>query len=175
MKQNEKLILIDADVVSHFLVGGYILTLPHIFPYPIRVLDQVYTELERFPNRKREVDNLINLKLIGKMTFPESDVNIKKEFFRLRRDRGAGESACMAVARCRNNILASSNLRDIKDYCEAFKITYLTTMDFLCQALKSGKMSLIQCNEFISAVRAKRGKLPVDRMDHFKCRDVLVQ
>jgi hypothetical protein len=34
-------------------------------------------------------------------------------------------------------------------------------------------MSLIQCNEFILAVRVKRGKSPVERMDFFKCRDVI--
>jgi hypothetical protein len=172
MKQSERIILIDADVVSHFLTGGYILILPKIFPYPIKVLTQVYAELERFPKRKTEVDNLLNLKLIEKMPFPEEDMNIKKEFLRLSRERGIGESACMAVARFRNNILASSNLRDIKTYCEANKIVYLTTMDFLCRALSSGKMSLAQCNDFIKRVKEVRGKLPVDKMEDFKCRQI---
>ncbi len=43
-----KLILLDADVVSHFIYAGEILLLPRIFhPLPIRILDKVYEELEQ--------------------------------------------------------------------------------------------------------------------------------
>ncbi|MDY9919809.1 MAG: hypothetical protein U2P89_13195 [Proteiniphilum sp.] len=47
----------------------------------------------------------------------------------------------MAYCRYRNNVLASSNLKNIVDYCEENKITYFTTMDFLYQAMISKMMS----------------------------------
>ncbi len=78
-KKNERLILIDADVLSHFISGGQITLLPHIFPYPIKILDKVYAEISRMPGRKTEVDNLINFKLIEQIPFPEDNPDIRKE------------------------------------------------------------------------------------------------
>ncbi|MEZ0484599.1 hypothetical protein [Fibrella aquatica] len=146
-----KIILVDADVVSHFVSAGEILMLPSIFPYPVKLLDKVYAELERWHDRKREVDNLINFKLLEVLPFPDDNPEIVKEFFWIRKmlDKGMGESACMAVARHTKDILASSNLKDIKSYCERHKIMYLTTMDFLCHALSTGLFDEGRCNTFI--------------------------
>lgn len=169
-----KIILVDADVVSHFVSAGEILMLPSIFPYPVKLLDKVYAELERWHDRKREVDNLINFKLLEVLPFPDNNPEIVKEFFWIRKmlDKGMGESACMAVARHTKDILASSNLKDIKSYCEMHKITYLTTMDFLCHALSTGLFDESRCNAFIKAVRSKGQKLPVDAMSAYTCRDL---
>ncbi|TAE23853.1 MAG: hypothetical protein EAZ91_21430 [Cytophagales bacterium] len=169
-----KTILVDADVVSHFVSAGEILTLPKIFPYPVKLLDKVYAELERWRERKQAVDNLVNFKLIEVIPFPENNHEIVKEFFRIRTklDKGVGESACMAVARYTRDILASSNLRDIKSYCETHQIVYLTTMDFLCHALTTGLFDETRCDAFIAAVRRKGQKLPVDAMSKFTCRDL---
>ncbi len=49
-----------------------------------------------------------------------------------------GESACMAYCRYTSNIIGSSNLRDIKKYCNNHKIVYLTTIDFLYYAWLRG-------------------------------------
>jgi len=65
MKKTEVIILIDTDVISHFIYAGEIIFLPHIFNNTIYILDKVYAELERFPNRKREVDNIINMNLFS--------------------------------------------------------------------------------------------------------------
>lgn len=171
-----KLILVDADVVSHFIGAGEILFLSKIFPLPIKLLDKVYAELSRWPSRKQEVDNLINFKLLEVIPFPEDNPEIVKEFFYIQNvlDKGVGESACMAVARYTKNILASSNLRDIKHYCDRHKIVYLTTMDFLCYARATGLFDETRCNAFIEAVRSKGQKLPVAKMSAFNCRDLSV-
>ncbi len=71
-----------------------------------------------------------------------------------------------------NNIVASSNLKDIKQYCGLHNIDYLTTMDFLCEALKNGLFDLQRCNSFISAVTAKGSKLPVSKMEEYTCREL---
>ena len=171
MGKSEKIILIDADVVSHFITGGAIIQLPSIFPHKIKVLDKVYAELSRFPKKKIEVDNLINFKLLDIMPFPEENEAIKKEYLHIKKlmFKGDGESACLAVVRNTNDILASSNLRDIASYCKMHSIDYLTTMDFLCQALKKGILSESECDAFITKVKAARSKLPVNRMSEYTC------
>jgi hypothetical protein len=171
VNQNRK-ILIDADVVSHFIRGGEIDILYQIFPFPIHLLDKVYVELSVIRRIKDAVDFQIKEKRFTIMEFPEENEKIKKEYFHIKKVhfKGDGESACLAVVRYNNDILASSNLKDIKRYCELHSIDYLTTMDFLCEALKTGKMDLIRCNNFISKVIIAGSKLPVKQMENYNCR-----
>ena len=173
MKSNEKIILIDADVISHFIYAGEIITLPTIFKTKIYILDKVYAELERFPNRKKEVDNILRFKLFELMDFPEDNLEIKMEYTLLKKGlKGEGESACMAIARFTGDILASSNLKDTAEYCKRHHINYLTTMDFLCRAYKKEIFSLERCNEFIAKVLKSRNRLPVTRMQDYRCREI---
>ena len=175
MAKSKRIILIDADVVSHFITGGQIMLLPSIFPYRIKILDKVYAELARFPNKRKEVQNLLNFNLFEIMPFPEDDIEVRKEYFYLKKMRfkGDGESACLAVVRKSNDILASSNLRDIAPYCDLHDIDYLTTMDFLCHANNTGKLTEEECDEFISKVKAAGSILPVTRISEFNCRSDL--
>lgn len=171
MGKSDKIILIDADVVSHFITGGAITQLPKIFPYKIKVLDKVYAELSRFPKKRAEVENLINFKLIEIMPFPEHDEVIKKEYLHIKKlmFKGDGESACLAVVRKTKDILASSNLKDIANYCKMHSIEYLTTMDFLCEAMRIGILSEVECDLFITRVKAAGSKLPVNKMSEHPC------
>ena len=84
--------------------------------------------------------------------------------------KGDGESACLAVARYNNHILASSNLKDIKTYCDFHNIEYLTTMDFLCEAVSKGIFDNQRCNDFIEMVINAGSKLPVLKMQDWECR-----
>jgi hypothetical protein len=171
-KNKSKIILIDADVVSHFIKAGEIYSINTIFDYEIRVLDKVYNELKDNQSWKTQVDNLVNQGTLVIEPFPESNYEIKKEYFHIKKImlKGEGESACLAYVRYTNNIIASSNLKDIKQYCNLHKIEYLTTMDFLCQALSNGVYDVARCNLFITEVIKKRGKLPVIKMEDYTCR-----
>ncbi|MDO8966361.1 hypothetical protein [Algoriphagus sp.] len=170
-KKTERIILIDADVLSHFILGGQITLLPHIFPYPIKILNKVYAEISRMPGRKTEVDNLLNFKLIGQIPFPEDQPEIKKEYLHIKKlmFKGDGESACLAVVRFSKDILASSNLKDTARYCNLHQITYLTTMDFLCQAVKNGQLSESDCDDFIHRVLKAGSRLPVKKWGEYEC------
>ena len=83
------------------------------------------------------------------------------EYTRLISTLGRGESACMVYCRDNNDVLGSSNLRDIKEYCEKNQITYLTTIDFLYYAYVRKKMTAKECQHFISDVNSKGSRLPV--------------
>ena len=83
-----------------------------------------------------------------------------KEFAMLLRNRGKGESACMAYCKFNHDVLGSSNLKDIKDYCAANNITYLTTYDFLYYAIQREKLSIEEAREFVAIVKSNDSKLP---------------
>jgi predicted nucleic acid-binding protein len=168
-------ILIDADVISHFISAGKLLLLPKIFPdNKILLLDKVYNELSRFQSRKPLIDRMLTKGSFDLLPFPDDNPDIRKEFVHIMKVlfKGEGESACMAVARFNNNIIASSNLKDIRQYCTLHAIDYLATMDFLCTARKRKILSTEECNEFIRKVIKSGSKLPVLDMKHYKCRNL---
>ena len=151
-------IILDADVLLHFAKAERLNMLPEILPeYEHVVLSTVYDEIGSIQN---QLDNQVFfLKNISKETFnPTGEMMI--EYARLLRTFGKGESACMAYCRYTHNVIGSSNLKDIKEYCEKQKITYLTTIDFLYYAMKRGKMSVEECEQFVKDVVAKGSKLP---------------
>lgn len=177
MTSSNRAILIDADVVSHFVTANEVTSLSQIFPSnPIYLLDKVHAELQRWasPRMLSLVSDLLSTRKLHLMDFPEDDEIIKKEYTWIKSMlfKGDGESACLAVAKYRKNILASSNLKDIKSYCVTHKIDYLTTMDFLCEALRTGLFDEPRCNRFISLVLAANSKLPVKKMSDYTCRTI---
>ncbi len=151
-------IVLDADVMLHFAKAGRLSMLPEILPeYEHVVLSTVFDEIGSIQN---QLDNQIMfLKNISKETFnPTGEMLV--EYARLLQTFGKGESACMAYCRFTHNVIGSSNLKDIKEYCKKQQITYLTTMDFLYYAMKRGKMSVEECERFVNDVVAKGSKLP---------------
>jgi predicted nucleic acid-binding protein len=158
MSRSTKIILLDADVISHFISSNEILFLQKILvPHSIAILDNVYREVARISSRKRILDNLLSsIRAINIMPFPIEDLEVKKEFALIKKNNpliGDGERACMAVAKYHKNIIASSNYRDIVPYCKANNILYLGTLDILTIALKKGVFDTARCNNFISTAR----------------------
>ena len=177
MESDKRKILIDADVVSHFVTGGKADVINKIFPNnQIYILDKVHAELQkwRYPRVRSEISILMSKKIIRLMDFPEDNSEIVKEYAYIKTKlfKGDGESACLAVARHNKHILASSNLKDIKSYCSMHKIDYLTTMDFLCEALLSKLFDEKTCNDFILKVIYSGSKLPVKNMAAYNCRSI---
>jgi len=162
----KKLILLDTDVISHFIKAGKILLLPQIFKYQKAILDIVNKELKLRKDFKQFTDNIQNFGLIKEISF-QTDKQILAEYAKLNKTYGKGESACMAYCKFNKDVLASSNLRDISKYCQDNGIEYVTTMDFLVEAKESGLFSEIECNEFIKEVKAKGSKLPVNMIAEY--------
>ena len=152
-------IVLDADVIIHFSKGGLLSLLPKIFPeYDYIVLDKVYDELATVKN---QLDNqILYFKNIRKVVFaPTSEM--LREYANLKVSFGDGESACMTYCRFTSNIIGSSNLRDIKNYCTYHGITYLTTLDFLYYAWYRKHLTDQECIAFINEVISKGSRLPV--------------
>lgn len=173
MAKGEKTqIVLDADVVIHFSKGGLLSLLPRIFQdYEYVLLEAVHEEL--LSDIRTQIDNqMMLLKNITLQPFaPRGEM--LREYAMLRSKFGKGESACMAYCLFTHNVIGSSNLRDIRDYCEEKKIVYLTTIDFLWYAWKKGMLSTEEVNTFIVEVKQKGSKLPEVEIEKYVCKTVL--
>ena len=171
-------LLLDSDVIIHFFKADRLFDLTNIFPeYDYVLLDLVWgIELKNY-RIAHSVELLINNGSIQLLEFPTDNDAIDNEFEYLKYEgRGIGESACMAYAKYnKEDIVASSNLKDLLPYCKNNHIPFITTIDFLCQAVKKGLYSETLCDEFIKKVLDKGSKLAIKRMLYYDCskREVL--
>lgn len=164
-------IVLDADVVIHFAKGGLLSLLPSIFPdYEYVLLEKVYEELLDI---RTQVDNQIYfMKNITLLPFnPRGEM--LREYAMLKSRFGKGESACMAYCLFTHNVIGSSNLRDIRAYCEEKKITYLTTMDFLWYAWRKHLLTANEVKTFINEVKSKGSILPERDIERYVCETIL--
>ncbi len=169
MAKTETPILIDTDVIIHLSKAERLSLLKELFPGRVYMLDYLVEELRSMSGS--QIDMMLQLGIVQEMAFPTGDKNIFGEYNRLKATKGKEESACMAVCRYRKNILASSNLVDIKSYCEQYSIKYLTTMDILSIGYKNGKLSLAECDESIQGIRSKGSRLPYATLSEYLKRD----
>lgn len=165
-KYNLPKILLDCDVVIHFIKAGKQLLLPKIYPNQMVILDKVKSELDKRKKNLVSINNFIAYAKIEVIKMP-SNLEVIKEYSLLKKSKGEGESACMAVARFSKDYIASSNLSDIASYCTVHDIKYLTTMDILLEANNLGLMSEQECDDFILEVKLKGSKL-IDGIDTIK-------
>ena len=139
MQQKKTKIILDADVIIHFVKAEAFFVAGHL--------------------------SRIRICYFG---FSPTGASLK-DYFQLLKTFGHGESACMIYCREHRDVLGSSNLKDIKDYCLQNGITFLTTLDFLYYAFCRKKLSAEECNEFIAKVIASGSKLPEVDITRYKC------
>lgn len=166
-QKDEPKILLDADVVIHFVKAGYQMKLTAIFPGRLVMLDKVKQELLKRKSEALGIENFLAWCKIPVEVMPK-DLNILKEYAALKKLRGEGESACMAVARFRTEFIASSNITDIKTYCKQHAIVYYTTLDVLEIAIANSVITEAECDKFISEVKLKGSKLPCNTMVEYR-------
>ena len=161
-------ILLDADVIIHFAKGDMLAVLPTFLPgYEFCVLNIVKQEVHQ-PTLSYLERQMAFLHNITELQFGET-AEERKEFARLTSVEylGRGESACMVYCRYHNEVVGSSNLRDILNYCKAHAISYLTTTDFLYYGIKNGKITKAEADEFIAKVNASGSRVPVVDFDAY--------
>lgn len=164
-------IVLDADVIIHFVKAGRFSLLLDIFPeYQYLILDVVYEEVTVNKAIKTQIDNTLKIfssRISGVRFDPKGESRL--EYARLRNMLllGKGESACMVYCRENMDVLGSSNLKDIREYCENNRITYLTTLDFLYYAFIRKKMTKTEVKAFVTEVIAKGSKLPIVDIERY--------
>lgn len=157
-------IVLDTDVIIHFAKGEMLSMLPSIFPeYQFVVLDIVKSEIKRplLTQLERQISVLGNITEVAFGDTPEE----RREYFRLTsraEGLGRGESACMVYCLYHHDVVGSSNLKDIKEYCKRNGIAFLTTCDFLWYAWKRGMMTEDEIGAFVEKVKSAESILPED-------------
>ena len=165
-------IVLDADVIIHFYKGGKLAILPRILPdFRFMVLDVVKRELPMLV--LAGLEQLIKRdKTVVEEQFGRTPGE-RREFARLTSVSGLmlgkGESACMVYCLYHNDVLGSSNLRDVRHYCDTHGITYLTTVDLLYYAIRQGLMTKTEASDFVEQVVASGSKLPKVDFDTYIC------
>ena len=130
-----KVILVDADVISHFIATDHIYELNEILsPHQLYIVDNVYKEATYHPSdkeRKNKIDEWLKKSKACRISFPKLNRKIMAEFFKLKRDYkllGDGECACMAMARFDQEAIASSNFRDVAFLQETTTLIYFRSI-----------------------------------------------
>ena len=153
-------IVLDADVIINFSRASILSRLTDILKdYDFIVLDKVYNEILR--DTKRELDNNVHLlKKIAIVPFP-ANLDMIKEYAKLVKTFGKGESACMAYCKFTDDVVGSSNFKDVSDYCKNNDITYLGTVDFLYYAVKNEIMTEEEGTKSMNDMITKGSRLPI--------------
>ena len=169
MNDRKVKIVLDADVIIHFAKGGMLAQLPTFLPeYEFVVLDIVKREIQK-PTLIQLENQIAYIKNLKEIAFGATSEE-KKEYARLTQILGKGESACMVYCRFNQNVVGSSNLRDIADYCNQWQITYLTTLDFLYYGVKNKRISQQEALDFIKNVTSAGSILPTMDFTTYICK-----
>jgi len=166
MSNDTTKILIDADVIIHFIKAEKLNYIPQIFPNRIVFVDKVLEELYILQKYQIIISNFISSNSFERIEL-ESNLEYVLEYAKLIQLVGKGEAACMAIAKTDRKYIASSNLKDIKEYCKRHNIKIVTTMDFLWEAINLNIFTEKDCNDFIKKVKAAGSKLPVYTIEEY--------
>lgn len=167
---NDIKILIDADVIIHFVAGDFSEFLHQIYPGRIVLLDKVKDEVTIAKKHLAKVQKLLDVSGFEENKLNDFNDDVKTEYAKLksRFGWGDGESAIMAIAKFGGQYITSSNIKDIHDYCYANKIKYATTMDLLIKGVELKLFSDVECDEFIRKVKASGSRLPVNTIAEYR-------
>jgi predicted nucleic acid-binding protein len=164
---DERKILLDSDVIRNFIRGERPDLLPKIFPNRLVVLEQVHNEICRDIRIRKYLEIPIDEGLIEYLDFPY-ELDILIEYEKLKEIMDDGESACLAYAKFKDMSVASSNLKQITNYCEGNGIEILPTMEILLIAENKEILSAAECNDFIKLVIKNGGFLPCNTIEEYK-------
>lgn len=75
----------------------------------------------------------------------------------------------MAMARFGQEVIASSNFRDVAPYCDANGIEYIGVLDILQIAINKRYWTIDECNQFLlNAIQANNARFPVDKIEDYR-------
>ncbi|SHK49350.1 Predicted nucleic acid-binding protein, contains PIN domain [Hathewaya proteolytica DSM 3090] len=165
----------DTDCLSAFLWVRNENILIKLYGGKIVLPEQVYSELShpRIPHLKTMTDNLKNN---GDISIASIDIDTEeyKIYSKLTRSPdkgfkviGKGEAAAIALAKTKGGILASNNMKDIKQYVEAYGLEYVTTGDILVEALNKKYITEDEGNNIWANMITKNRKLPNSTFTEF--------
>lgn len=159
-------ILLDADVFIHIFKAEKISLLTEMYEGRLYILDVVLNELRNNRTINAYLDMIFKMSGIKEIVFTTKNQKLFMEFLSLKNKiDGAGERASLVYCKYYNDIIASSNTKDIKNFCEEYGMVYLTTLDIFCVAVGKGIISEAEADICI-------GKITKDRGSHLCCNTI---
>lgn len=157
----------DTDCLSAFLWVNDQSLLAQLYPGRIIIPAEVYKELSnpRVTHLRNRIDILI---ADGSAKVEDIDIGSREYTIYLKMISdpdpghsiiGKGEAAAISMAKERCGIVASNNLRDVKDYVSEFDLNLMTTGDILKEALGKGLITESDGNQIWQEMLGKRRKL----------------
>lgn len=169
-KNKEVLILLDADVIIHFFKAESLSLLFELYPKRLCMLDVVLKELLNNRTMRDQVENLFTFKQVEEIKFTTSlPMAVFSEYIQLKKSgKGEGESATLIYCKHHAHIIASSNTKDIKNFCDTHSVAYLTTLDILCIAVHNGKLTEKEADQLIEQILQKGSKLSDNNVSSYR-------
>jgi predicted nucleic acid-binding protein len=129
---------------------------------PQLVVDEM-SFLKRFSKYKWVYENLVDA--INKDIFKVITINLGDEAFTeynrlIKKGKGKGESAAIAIAKTMDNYTACNNLRDIRSFIQNGEINNMFTLDILYEYYKKQEKTINDIEKIITDMRSKKRKLP---------------
>lgn len=163
----EQKLFFDTDCLSAFLWVNQHAILPILYPGRIIIPEPVYIEISnpRIVHLKQRIDMLKNAGQVTIMPLRYGDAgyNLYSEMSSAPRNGkmviGKGKASVIALAKEHNGIVASNNLRDIKQYINDFGLPFITTGDVLIEAYQKGLITIQQGDAIWKSMLAKQRKL----------------
>ena len=157
----------DNDCLSAFLWTEKQNILTKLYSNRIIIPRPVYVEIDRpsISHLKRRLDEMIENEgvIVKDIDVGTSEFDLYYELTESLESEyrliGKGEASTIALAKEKNGIVASNNLRDISRYVNMFNLKHITTGGVLIEALDNGFISESDGNNIWSEMLAKRRRL----------------
>src|ERR1035437_1250304 len=126
-------------------------------------MDIVLSELLGNLTINKVVENLFIFKQLEEIKFPQS---LYLEFNKIKDIvKGKGERATLIYCKHNNDIIASSNTKDIVPYCKDNRMSYITTLDIFNIAIERKLMTTKEVNLCI-------GKITMNDESYLCCKSI---
>ena len=150
----------DTDCISAFLWVNNESILSKLFPGRIVIPKEVYDELSHpGVNRVKGLKAQVDLMLQAGNATIESIMVGTDTYDPGHKIIGRGEAASISLAKEKQGILASNNLRDISAYVTEYGLSHLTTGDIMKMAFDAGYINEAQGNTIWANMLARKRKL----------------
>lgn len=160
-------LIFDNDCISAFLWVNAESVLNSLYSGRIIIPQHVYNELSHpgIIHLKKKLDDMVSQ---GHAQIRLLTINSKEEEIYLKLTSntgqgnkiiGKGEAACLAIAQYNNFIVASNNLKDVKEYVELHNLKHTTTADIILEAYRNNYLRLENAESTWSAMIAKGRKI----------------
>ena len=163
----------DTDCISSFLWIKRIDVVFNVIKGRILLPQPVYEELKKVPFLRDEFRTLIEQDKTRIIDI-EYGSNEYEDYLRLTRNPdpgmkiiGKGEAAAIALAKNRNGVIASNNLKDILFYVKKYHLQFITTADIMAEALQNNFITEEEGNIMWSKMIKKKRRLPYESFSEY--------